>query len=325
MTLIATPFNALSTADDVVRGVDLTGVRALVTGASSGIGVETAKALARAGAEVVLAVRDERAGWAALAEIVSETGSRRVRGVQLDLADRGTIGRLVDDWRGPLHLLINNAGVMACPLARTREGWERHFATNYLGHFELALGLHEALCRGADARGEARIVSVSSGAHALAAVNFEDPHFERRRYDPWTAYAQSKTAAALFAVEASARWAHDGIVAHAVNPGFAATRLQRYVQPDTRKAWDEMERRGLLRRKTVRQGAATTLVAALAREFARKGGRYLSDCNEAAPMADSSDAAFEPNSVREWARDPQASSLLWEMSLDMVGEPVMSN
>ena len=197
-----------------------------MTGASSGIGAETARALAAAGAEVTLAVRNTTAGRAVADAIV---GTSRVSA--LDLADQAAVRRFVDDWDGPLHLLVTNAGVVTGGLERTPEGWELQFATNHLGHFALAAGLHDALARGAADRGEARIVSVSSTAHMRSGVDFDDLHFVRRAYDPQFAYAQSKTANSLFAVEATRRWAADGIFANAVNPGGIATGLQRNFTP----------------------------------------------------------------------------------------------
>ncbi|HEV7656161.1 MAG TPA: SDR family NAD(P)-dependent oxidoreductase, partial [Mycobacteriales bacterium] len=194
--LVRTGFGATSTAAEVVAGVDLTGRRAIVTGASSGIGVETARALAGAGAEVTLAVRNVEAGSRAAAGIAGD-----VLVAPLDLADQASVAAFVAGWTGPLHVLVNNAGVMATPLLRTAEGWELQFATNHLGHFALATGLSEALA----AAGDARVVSVSSVGHVNGGVDFDDLFFDRRPYDPWLAYAQSKTANVLFAVGAAAR------------------------------------------------------------------------------------------------------------------------
>ena len=193
---ITTPFGATSTAAEVLDGVDLTGRRAVVTGGASGIGVETARALAGRGAEVTIAVRDLAAGERTVAEIVATTGNKQVLAAPLDLLDRPSIAAFVAGWSGPLHILVNNAGMMASPLGRTAEGWEQQFATNHLGHFALATGLHPALA----AAGGARVVSVSSAAHRRSPVVFDDIHFQHRAYDPWLAYGQSKTANVLFAV-----------------------------------------------------------------------------------------------------------------------------
>jgi NAD(P)-dependent dehydrogenase (short-subunit alcohol dehydrogenase family) len=226
MTRLVTPFGARSTAEEVVAGCDLSGKRVIVTGATSGIGVETARALARAGAEVTLAVRDVEAGARTALDITASTGNRSIHVVHLDLSDQTSVANFVAAWDRALHVLINNAGVMALPvLHHSREGWEMQFATNHLGHFALARGLHGALA----AAGTARIVAVSSSAHLRSPVVFDDIHFARRPYDPILAYAQSKTANVLFAVGATARWKSAGITANALHPGAIPTNLQRHT------------------------------------------------------------------------------------------------
>jgi NAD(P)-dependent dehydrogenase (short-subunit alcohol dehydrogenase family) len=318
-SLITTSFTASSTADDVLAGVDLTGLRAVVTGASSGLGVETARALAAAGAEVTLAVRDAVAGRVVADQIDASTAARRTRVLPLDLADRGSVATFLGSWHGPLHLLVLNAGVVTAGLERSAEGWELQLATNHLGHFALAVGLREALARGAAERDGSRVVSLSSTAHMRAGVDFDDLHFERRRYDPQTAYAQSKTATSLLAVEATRRWASDGIVANAVNPGGVATGLQRSFSPAQRASLDAAEAAGVFAYKTVGQGAATTLVAAVAPELAHTGGHYLDDGQEAYTVPDDADLADHPHGVKEWALDPVAAQRLWAVSTDLVG------
>ncbi len=295
--MITTRFGALSTAEDVVAGFDLTGVRAVVTGASSGLGRETARVLAGAGAAVTLAVRNA-------------SGPAR-----LDLADPESVRRFVDAWDGPLHLLVNNAGVVTSGLERTGAGWERQFATNHLGHFALALGLHEALVQGAAEQDGARVVVLSSTAHMRAPVDFADPHFRHRPYDPQIAYAQSKTANSLFSVEASRRWAADGIVANTVNPGGVATGLQRNFSAAQKESLAAAEAAGVFQYKTVAQGAATTLVAAVAPEFAHTGGHYLDDGREAYLVPDDAALADHPHGVKHWALDPAAAERLWDLSL----------
>src|SRR5215212_455882 len=219
-TRITTPFDRESTTDEVLAGLDLTGSRAIVTGAASGIGAETARALASAGAEVTLAVRDLEAGERRAVDIGLQTGNRRVFVDHLELTDRSSVAAFTEAWEGPLHILVSNAEIQALPeLTRTSAGWEMQFVTNHLGHFELALGLHKALA----AAGRARIVSVSSGRHLLSPVIFDDLHFAFRPYDAWLAYGQSKTANVLFALGATARWSIDGISANALNPGAIET------------------------------------------------------------------------------------------------------
>jgi NAD(P)-dependent dehydrogenase (short-subunit alcohol dehydrogenase family) len=305
------------TADDVVAGVDLTGLRAVVTGASSGLGVETARSLARAGAEVTLAVRNTGAGVRTAEDITATTGNRDLHVGALDLADRSSVAAFVNRWTGPLHLLVNNAGVVVSRLTRTPEGWELQFATNHLGHFALSLGLHGALAAGARQRGEARVVAVSSTAHMRSPVVFDDIQFERREYDPQAAYAQSKTANSLFAVEATRRWQADGIVANAVNPGGVATGLQRDFTPQQKAYLEAAEASGAFVWKTPQEGAATTLVAAVAPEFAHTGGRYLDDGREAPTVPDDADLFTNSGGVKRWALDPTAARRLWTVSLDL--------
>jgi NAD(P)-dependent dehydrogenase (short-subunit alcohol dehydrogenase family) len=307
-TLIRTPFGFDSTASEVVAGIDLRGKRAVVTGASSGIGLETARALAGAGAEVTLAVRDADAGDRTAAGIRTTTGNPRVRFDRLDLADQLSVAEFVAAWDGPLDILVNNAGVMAVPsLQLTREGWEQQFATNHLGHFALAVGLHDALA----ASGDARIVSLSSRGHMRSAVGFDDLHFAARPYDPWLAYGQSKTANVLFAVEATRRWADDGITANAVHPGaIADTNLARYMDPAELTA---LRASGRFAFKTIPQGAATSVLLATSPQLEGVGGHYFEDCNEA--------VAIDPlmtddltHGVAHYALDAMNAERLWDIS-----------
>ncbi|MET0190814.1 MAG: SDR family NAD(P)-dependent oxidoreductase, partial [Pseudonocardia sediminis] len=291
MTRISTPFGPRTTADEVVAGRDLSGLRAVVTGGASGIGIETARSLARGGAEVTIAVRNTGAGREAAADIERSTG-RTVHVAELDLTDLASVRAFATAWDGPLHLLVNNAGVMAIPeLQRVGPGWEAQFATNHLGHFALTMGLHRAL---ADAGG-ARIVAVSSSGHHASPVVFDDIHYATRPYDPWGAYGQSKTANALFAVEATRRWAGDGIVANSLMPGGIMTNLQRHIPAETRAQWAEVPSL-----KTPQQGASTSLVAAIAPEFDGVGGRYLEDGAEAEVIDDDTEVAPTSGGVRRW-------------------------
>lgn len=307
MSTITTPFTRESTAAEVLDGVDLTGRRAVVTGGASGIGVETARVLAAAGAEVTLAVRNIPAGEKVAAEITATTGNKKLSVAPLELADRESVRAFAASWDGPLHILVNNAGVMAEPLNRTPEGWEHQFATNHLGHFGLALGLHPALA----AAGNARIVSVSSSAHHRGAVDFDDIHFERREYEPWTAYGQSKTANILFAVEASKRWASDGITTNALMPGGILTALQRHVDLDQNPALKEIF--DSFAWKTVEQGAATSVLLAGSPLVEGVTGRYFEDVNEASRILVPGESG-----VAAYALDPEAATRLWGVSLDLL-------
>jgi NAD(P)-dependent dehydrogenase (short-subunit alcohol dehydrogenase family) len=303
---ITTPFNAESTAAEVIAGIDLTGRRAIVTGGASGIGIETARALASAGAEVTLAVRDLHAGERAAAGITASTGKKQVLAAPLNLADQASVQAFAAAWDGPLHILVNNAGIMASPLMRTPQGWEMQFATNHLGHFALATGLHRALA----AAGGARVVSVSSSAHHRSPVVFDDIHFEHRPYDPWLAYGQSKTANVLFAVEATKRWASDGITASALMPGGIRTNLQRYVTDEELDRLRTAAGGATLKWKTPEQGAATSVLVATSPLLDGIGGRYFEDCNEA-----ETGNLSARNGVAEYALDPDAAATLWEVSL----------
>ncbi|MDH2428912.1 SDR family NAD(P)-dependent oxidoreductase [Sphaerisporangium sp. TRM90804] len=306
-TRITTPFTAESTAAEVVDGIDLTGRRAVVTGGASGIGVETARALAGAGAEVTLAVRDLDAGERTAEDVIATTGNKQVLVMPLDLADRASVAAFTAAWEGPLHLLVNNAGVMASPEARTPEGWELQFATNHLGHFALTTGLHGALARA----GGARVVSVSSSAHLRSPVVFEDIHFRERAYEPWSAYGQSKTANVLFAVEATKRWAGDGITVNSLMPGSIRTRLQRHVTEEELARLRAETGPATPSWKTPEQGAATSVLVATSPLLEGVGGRYFEDCEEA--------GFNEPGTrrgVAPYALDPEAAALLWQVSID---------
>ena len=317
--LISTPFTAASTADDVLHGLDLGGLRAVVTGATSGLGRETARALAAAGASVTLAVRNRQAGAQVADSIATTTGAIRPGVRALDLADGNSVARLVEEWDGPLHLLVNNAGLVTSGLERTADGWELQFATNHLGHFALAVGLHDALALGASTRDGARIVSLSSTAHMRSDVDFADLHFERRAYDPQLAYAQSKTANSLFAVAATQHWAAEGIIANAVNPGGVATGLQRNFSTRQKRSLDAAEAAGVFTYKSIEQGAATTLVAAVSPQFAHTGGHYLDDGQEAYTVSNDATLAQHPHGVKHWALDPESAERLWTVSTELVG------
>jgi NAD(P)-dependent dehydrogenase (short-subunit alcohol dehydrogenase family) len=305
MNLIQTPFGFASTASEVASGADLTGRRIVVTGASSGIGTETARALASTGAEITLAVRDPAAGKHVADEIAASTGNRNVTVAQLDLADLESVAAFTASWDGPLHGLVNNAGVMACPERYTQEGWEWQFATNHLGHFALTTGLHGAMA----ADGAARIVVVSSSGHQISPVVFDDVHFAFRPYDPWLAYGQSKSANVLFAVEASRRWAGDGITANALMPGAVYTNLQRHTGgrgSGTTPA--EMF-------KSVEQGAATSVLLATSPLLEGIGGRYFVDCNETGIVDRRTGTLY---GVARYAVDPTNAERLWTFSENLL-------
>lgn len=307
MGLIETPFGFTSTAAEVAAGVDLRGRRIVVTGASSGIGVETVRALASTGAEVTLAVRDVGAGERTARDVAATTGNTALHVAALDLADPASVAAFVASWDGPLHVLVNNAGIMACPEEHTAAGWELQFATNHLGHFALATGLHASL----SADGAARIVSVSSSGHQISPVIFDDLHFAFRPYDRWLAYGQSKTANVLFAVEATRRWAADGITSNALMPGAIYTNLQRHTggKGSGRTPADQF--------KSVQQGAATSVLLAVSPRLEGIGGRYFADCNESATVDRRTGTL---GGVARYALDPANAERLWTVSEQLLAE-----
>ena len=299
-------FGAESTAIEVVAGIDLRGTTAVVTGASSGIGIETARALAAAGAEVTLAVRDIRAGDGVAADIRATTGNDAVIVAPLDLADLASVRAFAAARTGPLHLLVNNAGIMGGPLERTAAGWERQFAVNHLGHFALARALRPALRAAAHDGEGARIVSVSSSGHGASGIRFDDLFFDRTPYDAGLAYGQSKTANVLFALEATRRWADDGIAVAAVMPGGIWTNLQRHWAP---AVLADMKRR--YRTKTPQQGAATSVFVATRATLGPGTPAYYEDCHPARVVPAIVDGV---HGVVAHAIDPEAAARLWEVS-----------
>lgn len=302
MTRISTPFGFHSTAQEVITGVDLTGKRAIVTGGAAGIGIETVRALISAGAHVTLAVRRPQAAELIAAELRAEgRGTVDVRSI--DLADLSSVRSFAAAWSGPLHILVNNAGIMAVPERQlTSQGYEMQFATNFLGHFALVLGLQDALF---NAEG-ARVVSLSSSANLLGRVVFDDINFDFRPYEPFAAYSQAKSACALIAVEISRRWSDRGVFANAVNPGAIATNLQKH----TGGLKTPVERQ-----KTVQQGAATSVLLAASALLDGMGGRYFEDCNEARVV---STRPADYTGVAAYAIDPGNARRLWEVATRMI-------
>jgi NAD(P)-dependent dehydrogenase (short-subunit alcohol dehydrogenase family) len=304
-----------TTTDEVLRDIDLSGRTAFVTGASGGLGAETARALASRGAAVTLAVRDAAKGESVAQEIRDATGAN-VDVVTLELESLDSVRACAAAWldsHGPLNILINNAGVMACPLTRTGDGWELQFATNHLGHFLLTGLLLPALKAGAPAR----IVNLSSAGHRFSPVHFEDLHYETRPYNKFEAYGQSKTANVLFSVGLTRRLAGLGITANAVHPGVIMTDLGRHLTPEdladfpSDRPIEEMEF------KTVAAGAATSVWAATAPELDGRSGLYLEDCHVAEPADENTDGGYSP-----WAVDPEAAEQLWSVSEALVGQTI---
>ncbi len=304
MTLIKTNFGFHSTADEVISGTDLRGKRAIVTGGASGIGIETVKTLAKAGAEVTIAARNVEAGKKVADELIETTGNNRVHVAPLDLDNLSSINHFVDNWKGALDILINNAGVMAIPqFQKTPEGIEMQFMTNHLGHFALSMGLHQAL----KSAGSARIVVVASNGHLFSPIVFDDINFLFRPYDPLLSYGQAKTACILFTVGANQRWRKDGITVNALNPGAILTNLQKHVGGKLRSA-PELH-------KTPQQGAATSILLATSPLLNNIGGRYFENCKEAETVTKRPD---NYEGVAMYALDKNNADRLWDRSMKMI-------
>ena len=297
-------FGATSTTDDVMAGIDLSGKTAVVTGASAGLGVETTRALAAAGAHVVMAVRDKAKGEAAAEQVRAGTAGASVELGQLDLASLDSI-RTFAAWlseRQPrIDLLINNAGVMAPPLLRTTEGFELQMGTNHLGHFLLTNVLTPAITAAAPAR----VINLSSRGHMRSDIRWDDPHWRTTEYDKWEGYGQSKTANILFTVELDRRLHDEGVRAFAVHPGVIMTELSRHLSRDDVGTLRSRSPGGRLEFKTTEQGAATTVWGATSPDLDGKGGLYLDDCQIGEPAP--------------YALDPDSAARLWTWSEGEVG------
>ena len=312
---ITSKFRNRSSALDVVHGIDLHGKRAIVTGGAAGLGLETSRALATAGASLTLAVRNREQGEAAATLLREETGNPNIHVAHLDLAHLATVQRFASDWADqPLHTLFNKAAIMACPLARTPQGWESQFATNHLGHFALTRALLPALKNGAPSR----LVYLSSSGHKISGVVFDDIHFERREYNKWKAYGQAKSANALMSLGVHLRHSADGITANAVHPGGIMTGLQKSLPLEEIRAlgWLKPDDTPLDIFKSPPQGAATNMWAATAIELEGKGGRYLEDCNEGLPAEPNNRVSgFSPHIM-----DREAAERLWVVSEAMLAD-----
>ncbi|WP_145018536.1 oxidoreductase [Paenibacillus sp. Y412MC10] len=323
---IGSGFGASSTAEDVIKGIDLSGKIAIVTGGYSGLGLETARVLSSAGAKVIVPTRDRNKAAAALG------GIDGIEIEMMDLLNPASIDAFAEKFLAsgrPLHILVNSAGIMASPMKRDSRGYESQFATNHLGHFQLVARLWPALRK---ANG-ARVVSVSSWGHHFSPVVFDDPNFERREYDRWAAYGQSKTANILFAVELDKRGQADGVRAFSLHPGsIVGTGLEKHLSREELHASGVIDENGqpvldpAKNLKTVGQGAATSVWCATSPQLDNMGGVYCENC-DIAPLGQDAENEFHldnnstltDSGVMTYAVDPKAADRLWSLSEQLVG------
>ncbi|HVC71184.1 MAG TPA: SDR family NAD(P)-dependent oxidoreductase [Acidimicrobiales bacterium] len=318
-------FGRDTTTDEVLGGMDLTGRRFLITGAASGLGRESARSLAAHGASVTLLARSPERAAGAVTEVGSLVDGADLEAGVADLGDMDGIRAFAESYlagHDALDVLINNAGVMACPLGHTADGFETQFGTNHLGHFLLTALLYPALHAGA----EPRVVTLTSAGHSRADVDVEDPNFERSEYSPWVAYGQAKTANALFARELARRAGASGLLSFAVHPGVIATDLGRHLTDDlvnemvafarrrSADAGESGESHGLAF-KTVEAGAATQVWAATTPDLTDHNGAYLADCGLGVLGADPGANGFRP-----YLLDDEHAAALWELSERLVGQ-----
>ena len=313
-------FGFESTADDVLDGIDLSGKRVLITGVSAGLGVETARALAAHGAQVIGAARDlDKARRATEPVRAQAANGGSLELIELDLASLASVRACADALlaeTAPFDLVIANAGVMATPHGTTADGFETQFGTNHLGHFVLVNRIAPLMNPGA------RLVNLASSGHRRADVDLDDPNFERTPYDEWVAYGRAKTANVLFAVEFDRRHRGRGVRAAAVHPGGIQTELSRHLTQDALiKLMETIQANRPadappFRLKSIPQGAATTLWAGVVAPAEEVGGRYCEDCH----VAEVLDIGQTLGGVRSYALDPERAKALWAKSEEMVGE-----
>lgn len=320
-THIASPFDAKSTAEEVIQGIDLSGKLAVITGGAAGLGRETARVLALAGADVVIGARSKEVLRTAVEDLNSHKKGK-VTGIEIDLLNLDSVQEFARHVIGsgrPVDLLILNAAVMACPLARNSKGIEHHFATNFIGHALLTSALSKLLL----ASSSPRVITLSSTAHQMSPVIFDDINFERRPYDAWDAYAQSKTATALLAVQVQNELGSRGVTAHTLHPGGVQTGLLKHITWDlgaqfaARYNYDVANSK----RKTIEQGAATTVWAATEQKLLHQKTAYLEDCQV-------SEILHKPaysHGVMPYALDPENAARLWHTAQQLSGVSMILN
>lgn len=318
-------FGHESTTDEVLEGIDLTGRRFVITGASSGLGEETTRAVSAKGAQVSMLARNRQKLEAAADRVREKVPGARLECHEVDLASLESIRSFAQAYlasHDAIDVLINNAGVMCCPLSRTADGFEMQFGTNHVGHFLLTNLLLPAILRG----NAPRIVNLSSGGHGICDTDLEDPNYEKTEYDPWDAYGRSKTANVLFTVELARRLADRGVLSFAVHPGAIMTELGRHLTEETMNQMLERTKQrqashgdqgggGGMPFKSVEAGAATQVWAATAEELSAHNGSYLGDCQLGVEGENPTYRGYAA-----YALDPAAARGLWTLSEKLVGE-----
>jgi NAD(P)-dependent dehydrogenase (short-subunit alcohol dehydrogenase family) len=326
MANVLETFGATSTTEDVLAGVNLRGKRILVTGASAGLGVETSRALAAHGANVVGAARDLAKAEGATAKVredaAANCGSFEL--IELDLANLKSVRAAADALLAKgdsFDVVIANAGVMATPFGHTADGFETQFGTNHLGHFVFVNRIAPLLREGG------RLINLSSSGHRFSNVDLNDPNFEKTPYEPFIAYGRSKTANILFAVAFDKRHRGRGVRAAAVHPGGIQTELGRYMDEDALQKLVESinqqlaaDGQGSFQWKTIPQGAATSVWAAVVAPAEEVGAHYCENCHVSKVVPDSATITVVSEGVRAYALDPDNAEALWKKSEEMVGE-----
>lgn len=305
-------FSASSTCDEVLAGKRLNGRYAVITGGSAGLGIETAKSLCKAGARVTIMARDAGKAEKVIADIRQQVPAADMDFELLDLSEQDSVRKAAEAIAArntAIDMLINNAGLMACPLERNSKGFELQLATNHIGHFFWTCLLVPHLAEGA------RVVNLSSAGHKFSPLVFDDPNYESREYNKWEAYGQAKTANALFSVALNKRLANKGKTANAVHPGAIITELGRHLSAEDVEQLSQMAPTKSMTYKTPEQGAATSVWAATHESLAGIGGRYLEDCSLAEPGDQSTEGGYMPHAV-----DPDDAERLWQLSEQWVGQ-----
>ena len=315
---IISGFDSKSDADKIVKEKDLSGKIAIVTGGYSGIGLETTRALVAIGAKVIIPAKRAEVAVQNLEGIVSKENI-----VEMDLGNLNSVRKFTEDFKesfGKLDLLINNAGIMACPETRIGNGWESQFAVNHIGHFLLTKELMDTMAE----NDGARFVSLSSSAHSLTGILWDDIHFRNNSYDKWMAYGQSKTASSLVAIEFHRRMVDKGVSGFSVHPGGILTPLQRHLQKEEMVALGWMDEDGSPSEmaknffKTTSQGASTTLWCATSPSLNGIGGVFCEDCDIAKRKNDVDESLQRYFGVADWAVDTEEASKLWDVTEKML-------